>query len=78
MVAGEPWKGDNPRLTTPIRYFDFIKLWAVCRGPDGNIVSWPENVGPYDHAAWTIDAFALLEQYNAEIEKARRSLSGDT
>ena len=77
MVGSEPWVGDNPRLTTPERYFEFVRLWAACRGADGNIAHWPDPGGVNDQPAWTVEGFSQLEQLNLLFEKRRKELMGE-
>lgn len=73
MVAGEPWPGDNPRLTVPPAWHDVVRLWAACRNPEGGIAHWPDAGGVGDQAAWLVDAFATLGTiYVAMVETEAR------
>jgi hypothetical protein len=74
-VAGEPWPGDNPRLTIGPEWHEFVRLWAACRGEAGT-AHWPDAGGVADQAAWVVDAFATLTSIDADMREADRKLRG--
>jgi hypothetical protein len=72
LVAGEPWPGDNPRLTIGPEWHEFVRLWSACRGEAGT-AHWPDAGGVVDQAAWVVDAFATLNAiYAAMVESEAR------
>jgi hypothetical protein len=75
-VFGEVWDGDNPRLTIPVAWHEFVSLWFTCRGEAG-IAHWPDPGGVADQSAWLLDAFAALGGMLARYqEDKRREKSG--
>ena len=78
MVAGEPWPGGNPRLTVPPAWHDVVRLWAVCRDPDGGVAHWPDDGGVGDQAAWLVDAFATLSTIYAKMVESEARLRGQS
>ncbi len=74
MVAGEPWEGDNPRLTIASAWHEFVRLWAACRDPEGGIAHWPDSGGVGDQAAWVVDAFSTLASMHAAMNEAEQKL----
>ena len=75
MVAGEPWQGDNPKLTIAAAWHEVVRLWAACRGETG-IAHWPDAGGVGDQAAWIVDAFSALASLHAAMNEAEQKLRG--
>ena len=69
FLAGQEWES-NPRLTLPPSYLHFVNVWAMCRGGTGGYSSLPSAGGMNDQAAWTMHAFRILA--NAEADMAKR------
>ncbi len=76
MIAGEPWQGDNPRLTITSSWHEFVRLWATCRDPEGGVAHWPDAGGVGDQAAWVVDAFGALASMHAAMNEAEQKLRG--
>jgi hypothetical protein len=76
LVAGQPWEGDNPRLTISPAWHDVVRLWAACRAPEGGIAHWPDSGGVGDQAAWVVDAFSTLATLHAAMNEAEQKLRG--
>jgi hypothetical protein len=67
---------ENPRITTPRAFIEFVQLWFACRAGMGGYAAWPDAGGVNDQAAWIVDAFATVSAIDADISEQRRQQRG--
>lgn len=75
LVAGEPWQGDNPKLTIAAAWHEVVRLWAACRGETG-YRPLARSGGVWRSAAWVVDAFSALASMHAAMNEAEQKLRG--
>lgn len=70
-MGSEPWP-QNPAWIVPEPYRELVRLWALCRRPEGGYAGWPDPGGLNDQPAWLVDAFRQLGGTAALWDEERR------
>jgi hypothetical protein len=76
FLIGDDEVAENPRITTPRPFIEFVQIWFACRAGMGGYATWPDAGGVADQAAWVFDAFRTLGGIEAEMDAAKKRRRG--